>query len=143
MRKDENQRLARRPLGRPNWTIVAAATDTSGAYELFEETRPETGGPPPHVHREHEESFIVLEGRYIFTRGVDEIEVGPGEVVLIPRGTPHHFRSLLRPSRTLILIAPAGLEAFFREMGTRIAAGATALEAMTSLSEWHDAHPVP
>jgi len=143
MRKHEMQALAPRPLGRPNWTIVAAAADTSGAYELFEETRPETGGPPPHVHREHEESFIVLEGRYIFTRGVDEIEVGPGEVVLIPRGTRHHFRSVLAPSRTLILIAPAGLEAFFREMGTRIAAGATALEAMAALSARHDSHPVP
>jgi len=143
MRKDEKSRLGPRPLGRPNWTIVAAATDTSGAYELFEETRPETGGPSPHVHREHEEAFIVLEGRYLFTRDVDEIEVGPGEVVVIPSGTRHHYRSLLAPSRTLILIAPAGLEGFFREMGTRMAAGATALEAMTALSAWHDAHPVP
>jgi len=143
MRKDQKQRFGPRPLGRPNWAIVAASTDTSGAYELFEETRPETGGPPPHVHREHEESFIVLEGRYIFTRGVDETEVGPGEVVLIPRGTRHHFRSLVAPSRTLILIAPAGLEVFFLEMGTRIAAGATAFEAMTALSAHHDSHPVP
>ena len=46
-------------------------------------------------------------------------------------------------SKTLIVIAPAGLEAFFREMGVRIAAGATPLEAMTALSETHDAHPVP
>jgi mannose-6-phosphate isomerase-like protein (cupin superfamily) len=109
---------------------------------LFEEMRPATGGPPPHLHREHEEAFIVLDGRYAFTRGVDEVEVGPGEVILIPRGTRHHFRTLVAPSRTLILIVPAGLEAFFREMGVRMEAGASAIEAMTALSALHDAHPV-
>ena len=60
----------------------------------------------------------------------------------MPRGTRHHFRTLEAPSRTLILVAPAGLEAFFRGMGERMGAGATALEAMTALSAMHDAHPV-
>ncbi len=75
--------------------------------------------------------------------GSDEIEVGPGQVVFVPRGTRHHYRTLGAKSRTLIIIAPAGLEAFFREMGARLAAGASPLEAMTALSELHDSHPVP
>ncbi len=130
-------------LGRPGWTLLASSELTGGAFELFEEERASESGPPPHVHRERDESFYVLEGRYAFTRGTDEIEVGPGQVVFVPRGTRHHFRTLVAPSRTLIIIAPAGLEQFFREMGVRIDAGATPLEAMTALSELHDSHPVP
>jgi quercetin dioxygenase-like cupin family protein len=69
--------------------------------------------------------------------------VGQGQVVFVPRGTRHHFRTLAAGCRTLIVIAPAGLQGFFREMGVRIEAGATPLEAMTALSEMYDSHPVP
>ena len=130
-------------LGRPGWTLLASSELTGGAFELFEEVREAPSGPPPHVHRDRDETFYVLEGRYVFTRGTDEIEVGPGQMVFVPRGTRHHYRTLQVDSKTLIVIAPAGLEAFFREMGVRIAAGATPLEAMTALSGTHDAHPVP
>ena len=130
-------------LGRPGWTLLASGVQTRGAFELFEEVRTSPSGPPPHVHRDREETFYVVEGRYVFTRGTDEIEVGPGQVVFVPRGTRHHFRTLVAPSRTLIIIAPAGLEGFFREMGILIGRGATPLEAMISLSDSHDSHPVP
>jgi len=63
-------------------------------------------------------------------------------VLFVPSGMAHHFRTLVAPSRTLIILAPAGLEAFFREMGTLIAAGASPLEAMTTLSGSDDAHPI-
>lgn len=129
-------------LGRPGWTMLASSALTSGAFELFQEVRPTTGGPPPHVHRERDEAFYVLEGRYAFVRDQDEVELLPGEFIFVPRGTRHHYRTLVAPSRTLILVAPAGLEAFFREMGSRLAAGASALEAMTGLAGTHDSHPV-
>ena len=131
------------PLGRPGWTLLASSELTGGAFELFEEVRSSRGGPPPHVHRARDEMFYVLEGRYAFTRGTDELEIGPGQVVFVPRGARHRFTTLEAPSRTLILIAPAGLAEFFREMGDRIGAGATPLEAMTALSAFHDSHPVP
>jgi mannose-6-phosphate isomerase-like protein (cupin superfamily) len=132
-----------RSLGRPGWSMHASGTETGGGFELFEEERTNVGGPPPHVHRDREEGFFVLEGRYAFTREHEELELVPGQFILIPRGTRHHYRTLQAPSRTLILIAPAGLETFFREMGARISAGATPLEAMTALSAEHDSHPVP
>ena len=129
-------------LGRPGWTMLASGGDTNGSFELFEERRDRTGGPPPHVHREHEELFYVLEGRYVFVRDREEIQVEPGGAVVIPRGTRHHFRTLVEPSRTLILIVPAGLEGFFRGMGDELAAGRTPLEAMTILSRTFDSHPL-
>jgi hypothetical protein len=130
-------------MGRPGWSLHASGSETGGGFELFEEERPTLGGPPPHIHRDREEGFFVLEGRYVFTRDQDEIELVPGQFILIPRGTRHHYRTVHAPSRTLILIAPAGLEGFFREMGARLAAGATPIEAMTTLSAEYDSHPVP
>ena len=129
-------------LGRPGWTMLISGDITNGAFEMFEEIRPTPSGPPPHVHRDREEAFHVLEGRYAFVRDHQEVRLGPGDSLFVPRGTRHAYRTLEAPSRTLIVIAPAGLEAFFREMGVRIEAGMTALEAMTVLSEVYDSHPV-
>lgn len=130
-----------RGMGRPGWELFASGAETGGAFELFLETREVPGGPPAHVHREREEGFYVVEGRYRFRRGTEELEVGPGEFVHVPRGTRHEYRTLVAPSRTLILIAPAGLEAYFREAGALLEAGQTPLEAMTALSASHDVHP--
>jgi quercetin dioxygenase-like cupin family protein len=128
-------------LGRPGWTMLASGVLTNGSFELFEETRTTTGGPPPHVHRERDEAFFVLEGRYTFLRDRDEVELLPGEFLFVPRGTRHGYQTLEAPARTLIIVAPAGLEGFFRDMGIRLAAGASPLEAMTALSSTHDTQP--
>ena len=130
-------------LGRTGWTLLASSDLTGGAFELFEEVRAIQSGPPPHVHRERDETFYVPRGPLRLHPRIDEFEVGPGQVVFVPRGTRHHYRTLGAKSRTLIVIAPAGLEGFFREMGVRLGAGASPLEAMTALSEMHDSHPVP
>ena len=127
--------------GRPTWDVIASGSATGGTFELFQETRTELSGPATHVHREREEGFYVLEGRYRFRRGGDELELGPGQFVLVPRGTRHGFQTLVAPSRTLIIVAPAGLEAFFRELGERLDGGQTPLEAMTALADDHDTHP--
>lgn len=129
-------------LGRPGWKMLAGSRATNGSFELFEEQRTATGGPPAHVHRDHEELFYVLEGSYIFVRDRAELELGVGDSIVVPRGTRHYFRTVVAQSRTLILIVPAGLEGFFREMGTALAAGMTPLEAMTALSVRYDSHPV-
>jgi len=127
-------------LGRPGWTMLASSGTTDGAFELFQEVRPSLGGPPPHVHREHDEAFYVLEGRYRFVRDAEEVELGPGSFIYVPRGTRHAFSTLEADARTLILIVPAGLEGFFREMGVHLAAGATPAEAMRALSATYDSH---
>jgi mannose-6-phosphate isomerase-like protein (cupin superfamily) len=128
-------------MGRPGWTLLISGQLTGGAFEMFEEVRDTPSGPPPHVHRERDEAFHVLEGRYAFVRGKDIAELAPGDSIFVPSGTRHGFKTLDARSRTLIIVAPAGLEAFFREMGVRIGSGMSALEAMTSLASTYDSHP--
>ena len=53
--------------------------------------RPNTG---PSLHRHaYEEIFIVQEGDVLFTLGDETIEAGPGDIVIVPPGTPHKFLS--------------------------------------------------
>ena len=47
-------------------------------------------GPGLHKHP-YEEVFIVQEGQVTFVVAGDEIQGGPGDVVVVPPGTPHSF----------------------------------------------------
>jgi len=47
-------------------------------------------GPGLHQHP-YEEVFIVQEGRGTFVVGDQEIEVGAGEIAIVPPNTPHRF----------------------------------------------------
>jgi mannose-6-phosphate isomerase-like protein (cupin superfamily) len=57
----------------------------------FAEVRADPGAaaPAPHAHREHVESFYVLEGELTITAGGREVSAGAGSWVQIPRGVPH------------------------------------------------------
>jgi mannose-6-phosphate isomerase-like protein (cupin superfamily) len=127
----------------PEWLVMAGAAETGGAFELIRETRAVEGGPAPHVHRERDEGFLVLEGRYRFVRGDEDIEVGEGGFAFVPRGTRHTFRTLAAPSRVLIVVAPAGLGDYFREMAEGLAAGRAAPDIMRELSARYDTRPIP
>jgi hypothetical protein len=60
------------------------------------------GGRCVPLHRHYdEEGFFILEGRYRFQRGDQQLELGPGDFVHVPRPTPHPFEAL-EPSRALI-----------------------------------------
>ncbi len=51
-------------------------------------------GASPHVHREHTDSFYVLEGELAFLVDDEEHLLGPGAFVSAPPGVVHGFRSL-------------------------------------------------
>ena len=60
-----------------------------GVCILFVDAAPGQG-PGLHKHP-YEEVFVVQEGRGTFVLGDDEIEVGAGEMLVAPAGTPHRF----------------------------------------------------
>ena len=100
-------------------TIKATANDTGDAYSLFETETPAGGGAPVHTQRYDDEAFYVLEGRYTFLIGDEEIEMGPGGYTFVPRGTPHAFSNRgPETARMLVLVTPGGIhEQFLDEVG--------------------------
>ena len=119
-------------------TLRVSGGDTAGGFELIEYTGPLQ--PPPHVHRNREEVFYVLDGQFTFTVGTEVFDVSPGGTVFIPRGTRHGFTTTAG-GRALFVVAPAGLEGFFEELGAGVAAGRSGLEMREALAGKYDSIP--
>jgi mannose-6-phosphate isomerase-like protein (cupin superfamily) len=49
------------------------------------------GGPGRHLHREHADGFIVLEGEYAFELGDERAPRGAGTAIVIPREVIHRY----------------------------------------------------
>src|SRR5262245_29722473 len=96
--------------------LKASGETTNGAFGLIEQELP-PGFGPPHVHRNGDEAFYVLEGELTVTRGDEIVRVPAGSCVFLPRGVPHAFKVGEAPARLLQLNVPAGLERFFVEAG--------------------------
>jgi mannose-6-phosphate isomerase-like protein (cupin superfamily) len=60
-----------------------------------------------HVHHSDDEAWFVLSGRLGFRVGESEREVGAGESILVPRGTPHsYWNAVAEPTRYLLVMTP-------------------------------------
>ena len=95
----------------------ATAQATGGQFSLFEITAQPVDGPPEHVHRDHDESYFVLEGTFAIKVGERCVTACPGTFVYVPRGTAHTFRNLEpRRSRLLVMATPGGIEEFFEDL---------------------------
>lgn len=98
------------------YTFLVTGGESGGAYFSMLAIVPPQGGPPPHVHRDEDETFYVLEGRPTFRLGDDRIVAGPGDFVNVPRGALHCFRNFSDdPVRMILTFTPAGIERFFEE----------------------------
>ena len=99
-------------------TVKAGAAETNGGFTLIEAISPAGFAPPPHVHRDEDEAFYVLEGEMSVTCGADHWVVGPGGFVMLPRGIAHSFSVSERgPLKMLQLSLPSQFERFVAEFG--------------------------
>ncbi len=119
--------------------LKVSSLQTGGSFEVIEYEGPAV--PPPHVHRNRDECFCIVEGSFTFTLGTEEVEAPVGSVVFVPRGTRHAFKPG-QGARALLFIIPAGLEGFFRELGEGLAAGRSSSELRTALAGKYDSEPV-
>ena len=99
------------------YSILVSGVDTAGKYCLIDMSVPDGGGPPPHRH-DYEESFTLLEGELQFQFRGESTVARAGSTVNIPANAPHVFKNVSgAPARMLCLCVPAGLDAFFLEVG--------------------------
>jgi mannose-6-phosphate isomerase-like protein (cupin superfamily) len=57
-----------------------------------------------HTHEDQEEVFLVIEGNLTIQMRDRSVELGPGELFVIPRGTEH--RPVAREEARLLLVGP-------------------------------------
>ena len=72
-------------------TYLETSRETAGARSSFEMEAKPGGGVPVHQHADHDELIEVLEGEIEVTMNGSKRRLGPGERVLIERGTTHRW----------------------------------------------------
>ncbi len=125
--------------GRPAYNIIGelitfkvTSAETGDTLSVAELTSPPGGGPPLHTHPSAE-VFVIQEGAFEFS-GLERgepytIRAAPGDIVYIPGGAPHTYKTVgPTPGRALLVLAPGGeMERFFAEAGTPVS-GLAALD---------------
>ena len=71
-------------------------------------TKPEGEGPPLHMHPNEEQFTLVLEGKLHMILGDEDRIVERGDLIHIPRFTPHRSRSVGGPAVFFTVKYPAG-----------------------------------
>jgi quercetin dioxygenase-like cupin family protein len=99
-------------------TFKVTGDDTNGAYTVAELAAGPELGPPPHIHRNADESFYILEGTFDFSLAGQAFSAGPGAFVYLPRGVVHtHRAGGGAPARAIVIQSPSGIEKFIEEAG--------------------------
>jgi quercetin dioxygenase-like cupin family protein len=82
-------------------------------------------GIPIHRHFQMDEAFFVVEGGGTFILNDVRHAIDKGSSIFIPKNAWHGFENVDRELILLWIVAPPGLEAFFREVAARPGVPAT------------------
>jgi len=77
----------------PGGTITWEGEPYGSGVSFFLVNNEPGAGPDLHRHP-YSETWIVRSGRARFTASGEELEVGPGDIVVVGSETPHKFKNL-------------------------------------------------
>jgi quercetin dioxygenase-like cupin family protein len=88
----------------------------NGRLSVIEEWGRRGNMPPLHVHHRDDETFFVLDGEMsLFAEG-GRRTLTAGQAALAPSGVPHTYRVESDEAHWLVITAPAGFDAFVRQV---------------------------
>jgi mannose-6-phosphate isomerase-like protein (cupin superfamily) len=124
-----------RPFG-IDMKVMLGGEHTGGTFSaIVAEVKPGEG-PPPHLHRDREEYFFVLEGSYSLGVNGNESTIGPGTLVFVPRGTVHTFKNISGSmGRILEWTIPGENGDYFRAMHEMEAGGGFNPERFAAINQ--------
>jgi quercetin dioxygenase-like cupin family protein len=115
-------RLGRATLGNSAWyldqwiTFLAIGEDTDGHFSLLKVQGVQGAKQSLHSHTHEAETIYLLEGGLTVLAGEEELRLGPGDIVTIPRGLLHAIRHDTSAVTFLLQYSPAGFEHYFHEL---------------------------
>jgi quercetin dioxygenase-like cupin family protein len=93
--------------------FLATGEDTNKQFSLMYIEVHKGNEPPPHTHRNEDESYYIVEGRIKFWIGDKEVEAKAGDFVHLPKNIPHRFELQSDIVKELMWMTPSGLENWF------------------------------
>jgi quercetin dioxygenase-like cupin family protein len=101
--------------------VLISGKQTGGRFAVIETRERCDATPPRHIHAHEDEIVYVLEGRVLFETAGNQIPASAGCCVFLPRDSEHSYRIESDEARLLIVVAPAGLEGYYRELHRPVA----------------------
>lgn len=98
------------------WTVLVAGDLTDGRFAVIEAHERRGDGPPRHMHSHEDEFIYVLQGQVTFERDGERHIAQPGMWLFLPRGSQHRFSVDSTEARLLVMLAPAGIESWLRDL---------------------------
>jgi quercetin dioxygenase-like cupin family protein len=123
--------------------------ESGGSVAVFEFDVPAAARvPAAHSHDAYDETIYGLEGVLTWTVDGEQTNVGPGEVLFIPRGVVHRFDNDHGVDAKLLAIVSPGIlgPEYFREMAAVVEAateGPPDPVALTEVMRRHGLTPAP
>jgi quercetin dioxygenase-like cupin family protein len=105
-----------------DWTqdhtfVKVSAADTGGAYALMEDNLKREFSLGLHLHRQHAETFYVLQGDIDFYIDGDWMTATPGTTVHIPPGIRHAVQLRgVQTGKMLMIFQPSGFDQYLEEL---------------------------
>lgn len=108
----------------PGWSMLtkASAEDTTGQLAVLQgRISSKFPGPPPHIHKNHDETFVVLEGRIRFRIGDRFHTASAGDTVFAGRMLAHGFANPFDEAAAYVLMLnPSGYEGYFADLSDHV-----------------------
>jgi quercetin dioxygenase-like cupin family protein len=123
-------RVYRSPIDEIRFLITGE--QTGGAFFMAEVSVFPGGSNPAHIHHREEECFYLQEGTLTIQVGGKTYTASAGDFICLPRGVEHSFENTGNvDAKVLLIVAPAGLETFFREAFYPVEDRSAAMPLMT------------
>jgi mannose-6-phosphate isomerase-like protein (cupin superfamily) len=123
--------------------LVRAAETAEQCSAILGVAEPGVAGPPPHRHQ-FTELYLVHEGRLEVRRNDELLELGSGDLAVIPPGAAHSFRVTGETTAKWVNVwAPGGFEAYFEEAALSLPAdGPPDPAALAAIAQRYGLEPV-
>ena len=132
-------------------TLVVEHRSAPGMTTIvLEMTLPVGSAPPLHVHDDLDDTWYIPDGAMVVRCGDDELVVGAGVWVSMPRGVPHTFRVVGdREARILLVHDNASFRDLVRDLGAPAAAHVVPsqpsfppMDELARIAASHDVTPI-
>ena len=136
-------------LGQMAIRFLLEGAASGGSVAVFEFDVPAGARVPiAHSHDAYEETIYGLRGSLTWTVEGTVTEVGPGDVLCIPRGAVHHFENTGSADSTSLAIVTPGVLGpdYFRDIAAVLAAAAGGppdVVALVEVMKRHGLTPAP
>jgi quercetin dioxygenase-like cupin family protein len=113
--------------------VLVDGARTQGRFSLLRIAMRPGEEPLTHIHTREDEAIYVLSGQITAHIDGETRHCAAGDCVLLPRGSEHTYRIDTEEAVLLLLLMPAGLESYYRELA-RLAETERGLEHMIAAS---------